>query len=816
MKIRILPGVSHIATLLLLVCNLTLKGQTPATPAWTTNWVQTLNEYNLNAVTWGNGLYVAVGAYGKIATSSDGVRWRTQRSGTIQELFGVSAGSVGGVQYYVTVGAAGTILQSSDGVTWTVVSSTPTTGDDFFAVGYGDGTFLAAGNNSFVRTSDMASWVRTQSPRSGIELRNTGQYGYVQAGTAVAYGNKQFVVSTALSHYSGRGFRSLWTSTDKGNSWIDNIQKNVTFYRYGAIAFGDGYGFLVAGHNSNPGDLCCAGSGQQFSDRDSRIVSFYSLDVFWSEAALVLNEGLWAHFSPDGVTWNEVSKPDPVNLFGATFGDDTFVCVGNNGSVRLTGDGNLWQKVATPTNRRLRGVTYGGGQFVAVGVDGVILTSQHGNAWELRTGTVVDGPNRYELHGVTEGPSGAMAVGSEGSMLRSKDGIKWTNIPGVTHTNLWDVYHALGRYVAVGDGGVILTSTDSDIWTPAESGVTESLSRVRFLNGRFATVGGSGRLLFSSDGVQWTKSDTGAAASLHDIAYGNGSYVAVGDGGTLIASKDGNSWRLISVGNIEQLFGVTYGGGMFLAVGNNGVTLASTDGESWRLRPSSGAVLRALDFADGLFLAVGDNAAMLVSPDGRKWTPVDRPLGGMPLFGVRFGSQSVMAVGGSVSIVRAARDGSSSSTGNFAITTQPTTQLVTLGGDATLVVEVTGGGPFTYQWLLNGLPVAGATQPTLTLSGIDLGKTGKYTVVVTGPGGFVTSAPASLVSEPELDLGIYAGLTLKGTVGQTYTIEYTPDIKNDALWKPLDQVTLTNSVQFWLDFGSLGSAKRFYRATPVF
>ncbi|MSU21717.1 MAG: hypothetical protein EXS30_10015 [Pedosphaera sp.] len=799
MKTKTLLRFSQIATFLLLVCNLTLKGQTPPTPAWTTNWVQTLNEYNLNAVTWGNGLYVAVGGYGKIATSSDGIQWQTRRSGTIQELFGVSAGTVGGVHYYVAVGAAGTILQSSDGVTWTVVSSTPTTVDDLFAVGYGDGTFLVVGDNSFVRTSDMTSWVRTQSPRQSDQI---------EAGTAVAYGNRQFVVSTALSHSRGQGNLRLWKSSDNGEHWIalPNLVPDVYWVRFGGIAYGDGYGFLAVGHYSFRGD-----DGAD-----------YSIQQFWSNYAFLVDSAHVVGFSPDGETWKKMVRPYTINLYGAAYGDDTFVCVGNYGSVQLTGDGNVWDLIASGTDRRLRGVTYGGGQFVAVGVDGVVLTSQHANTWELRAGTLVGGPKRYELHGVTEGPGGAVAVGSDGVMLRAKDGIKWTNIPGVTKSNLWDVLYASGRYVAVGEGGLILTSPETETWTPAISGTTEALSRVRFLNGNFVAVGGKGAVLASNDGLQWTKTVIGIVTNLHDIAFGNGSYAIVGDGGALLISKDATTWQSITVGNSANLYGVAYGNGVFLAVGDGGTVRASTDGETWRLRPSSGAVLRALDFADGLFLGVGDNAAMLVSPDGRKWTPVDRPLGGMPLFGVRFGSQSVMAVGGSVSIVRAARDGSSSS-GNgssggsgIAITTQPTTQLVSLGGDATLAVEATGTGPFTYQWFLNGVPVAGAIQPTLTLSGIDLAKTGKYTVVVTGPGGSLTSVPATLVSEPELDLGIYAGLTLKGTVGQTYTIESTPDIKNDTLWKPLDQVTLTNSTQLWFDLGSPGSTKRFYRATPVF
>ncbi|AFV77252.1 hypothetical protein Theos_2262 (plasmid) [Thermus oshimai JL-2] len=57
-------------------------------------------------VTYGNGLFVAVG--GAILTSSDGVTWTRQSSGTSNDLYAVTYG--GGL--FVAVGGLGTILTS--------------------------------------------------------------------------------------------------------------------------------------------------------------------------------------------------------------------------------------------------------------------------------------------------------------------------------------------------------------------------------------------------------------------------------------------------------------------------------------------------------------------------------------------------------------------------------------------------------------------------------------------------------------------------------------------------------------------------------
>ncbi len=77
------------------------------------------------------------------------------------------------------------------------------------------------------------------------------------------------------------------------------------------------------------------------------------------------------------------------------------------------------------------------------------------------------------------------------------------------------------------------------------------------------------------------------------------------------------------------------------------------------------------------------------------------------------------------------------------ITTQPTSQSVTLGTDLTYRV-VASGSPSGYQWFRNGSPLSGETSDTLVLDDVSADDAGGYYVVVTNASGSTTSSTATL------------------------------------------------------------------------
>jgi hypothetical protein len=98
------------------------------------------------------------------------------------------------------------------------------------------------------------------------------------------------------------------------------------------------------------------------------------------------------------------------------------------------------------------------------------------------------------------------------------------------------------------------------------------------------------------------------------------------------------------------------------------------------------------------------------------------------------------------------------------ITKQPQSITVVAGGTANFVVEAgIGAKPMTYQWLLNGQAIPGATSATLAVSNVSGKDAGLYSVVVSNVIGTTTSAGALLTVEgAPLNVGLVANWPFDG------------------------------------------------------
>jgi hypothetical protein len=81
---------------------------------------------------------------------------------------------------------------------------------------------------------------------------------------------------------------------------------------------------------------------------------------------------------------------------------------------------------------------------------------------------------------------------------------------------------------------------------------------------------------------------------------------------------------------------------------------------------------------------------------------------------------------------------------------QPESQTFAYGDNGALSVTATCTTSLTYQWRLGGANIAGATNSTLQFTGIQFSNAGPYTVVVSSPGGSVTSSVAVVSVLPKL------------------------------------------------------------------
>ena len=140
------------------------------------------------AVTYGNGIYIVVGAGGKIATSENGISWTSRNLGS-------SSNGLNDVHYgnglYVIVGEKDSIYTSSDGIDWSLKYSNGVGGNDTLnSVTYGNARFIAVGNDrTFVTSTDGTNWSLTCTDCTQVDYHG------------ITYGNGLFVGPVVLLQY---------------------------------------------------------------------------------------------------------------------------------------------------------------------------------------------------------------------------------------------------------------------------------------------------------------------------------------------------------------------------------------------------------------------------------------------------------------------------------------------------------------------------------------------------------------------------------------------------------------------------------------
>jgi len=126
------------------------------------------------------------------------------------------------------------------------------------------------------------------------------------------------------------------------------------------------------------------------------------------------------------------------------------------------------------------------------------------------------------------------------------------------------------------------------------------------------------------------------------------------------------------------------------------------------------------------------------------------------------------------------------------ITTQPASTNMCAGQKLDLSVEAYGIEPFAWEWRFNGTPIENGIDQVFTLPIVIPAHSGTYTVVVTDPGGSVTSAPAILVVNPLPNVTVNSGV-ICGSCSVMLTA--TTDAANPTyLWSPGGETTASITV----------------------
>jgi uncharacterized protein YjdB len=534
------------------------------------------------SVIYGNGLFVAVASAGskRVMTSADGLNWQLKNFPD-REWYSVAYGqtqfvvvgnncimkiSADGTSYtmidspsdsdwrsviygnglFVAVARSGSnrVMKSSDGNTWNPVNSPVL---ELYSVTYGQGKFIAVGNNCRMTSTDATSWTSTT-----FDNANWRSITYT--------GNAFIAVGINCAKYSTNG--STWSLVLYQSDYTANYNVNWSCVAYGAPRVGFARFIAVSSSGTVGGNIMSKRIENSISytmgqsDRFKWYSVTYGKDMFVATSYYSSSNSQTIMTSPNGTDWTFRTTPG-LNCFGVCYGNNLFVAVSSgvstvyqngeymNTQVMTSSNGIDWTCQPLPDGDEgyyyWFSVCYGNGLFVAVAsnvndtVDGKrIMTSPDGIQWTLR-----NSPANNSWMSVCYGNNLFVAVAYDGlqRVMTSSDGINWSLRTSGDDTMSWNKICYGDKFVAVADSSsddptkkTIMTSTDGVHWTMRESADNSmSLNTVCYGNNTYlalAYIGSGQYAMTSSNGIDWVSKDCPMTA-WGDVVYGNGRFVGV-------------------------------------------------------------------------------------------------------------------------------------------------------------------------------------------------------------------------------------------------------------------------------------------------
>jgi len=289
-------------------------------------------------------------------------------------------------------------------------------------------------------------------------------------------------------------------------------------------------------------------------------------------------------------------------------------------------------------------------------------------------------------------------------------------------------------------------------------------------------------ILKSTNGLAWTPiytSTYGPTPFVFAAAYGNNTWVFIANDEIITASMTSSNWNWTQFQPNFIPDGITFGNGVFVICAsylyypdNYNLILSSPDGITWQFNsmpiPPDDASFSGIVYGNGVFVATAYDTSLgsevLASGNLVNWTSSviqntnDLPLHFLP---VAFG-------------------------GNQFITACVTNTFTSSDG---------------YTWVTNSLQSANAFA------------FGQGTFMASTLGCIYRSGVFATNSSPTtLGISTYPGVTINGTAGAVYQIQYSTDLN---AWQTLTNFMLPFSSYLWIDTSSPVTGQRFYRSIQL-
>lgn len=184
---------------------------------WTTRTAN-FGTSTITTGTYGNSTYVIAGNGARLSTSTDGTTW-TSRTSTF------STSAIQQVRYlnnlFVACGASGKIATSTDAVTWT--SRTSGVGITIYGLAYGASKYVYVGaSNNISYSTDAVTWSQVTNPAG---ITETG-FSWRDA----SFNNDIFLVSGTYTDMSTQGLGILYLTSTDGITWTSRRNDKVGWY----------------------------------------------------------------------------------------------------------------------------------------------------------------------------------------------------------------------------------------------------------------------------------------------------------------------------------------------------------------------------------------------------------------------------------------------------------------------------------------------------------------------------------------------------------------------------------------------------------
>ena len=353
-----------------------------------------------------------------------------------------------------------------------------------------------------------------------------------------------------------------------------------------------------------------------------------------------------------------------------------------------------------------------------------------------------------------------------------------------------------GTFVGVG-GGFDFISHNGSNWTVSETSPVINSGGIAFGNGMFLAFGTNNQyhanyVLQSTNETTWTPIYT-SSNTLIAAAYGNNTWVFIGTNDIVTATLTSSNWNWSEFQPAFSPLCICYANGNFVigAALSGQSIFSSSDGMTWQYDASvegGSSGITGIAYGNGLFITTSylyrlgfyDDSYVFVSSNLVQWTSVITNSSAWSYLPVAYGGGQFVVCPGTYT------------SGGF-------------GG--LLGVQTSSNG---YTWATN---LFGGNPSVNTLNTLAYGQ---GTFVACNGSSIYQSGVFATVSNPPpstLAISTYPGVTINGTAGLTYQIQYSTNL--NSTWLPITNFALPYSPYIWVDTSSPIVGQRFYRSVQL-